>query len=99
METWTVEDANNKKKLVRFSPFPYALIYARRFSLRCRLGDQAMLSETERRLLEYIQKAKKSRRTVWLSEAIEALGIDPRQAVTSAKKLEARGLLKPKRPV
>ncbi len=63
------------------------------------MAHQAMLSETERRILEYVQKAKtkRSRKTVWLSEAIEALELDPRQAVIGARKLEARGLLKPKR--
>lgn len=54
------------------------------------------LSRTEELLLEYVERATKSKDTVWLSEAIEELGISPPDAVKSARRLEALGLLKPK---
>ncbi len=57
------------------------------------------LSEVEKSILEYVRKAKKSKKTVWLSEAIESLGIDPHEALVSARRLEGRGLLKPKRTI
>ncbi len=60
------------------------------------MARPAAISETEKMLLEYVKEAKKARKTVWLSEAIEELAIDPHDAVKSAKRLEARGLLKPR---
>ncbi len=72
----------------------YANISATPFDLE--LTTSTTLSEVEKSILEYIRKAKRSRKTVWLSEAIESLGIDPHEALVSAKRLEERGLIKPK---
>jgi len=61
------------------------------------MKEERRLSATEQKILDYITSSKRSRETVWLSEAIEELGIDPREAVQSAKVLEEKGLVKPKR--
>jgi len=61
------------------------------------MKEERRLSATEQKILDYITRSKRSRETVWLSEAIEELGIDPRDAVQSAKVLEEKGLVKPKR--
>jgi DNA-binding MarR family transcriptional regulator len=55
------------------------------------------LSKTEQQILEYIRKSKDSREPVWLSEAIEELRLDLKEAVRSAKALEELGLVAPKR--
>ncbi len=60
------------------------------------MKEERRLSRTEKFILDYIKRSKRSRETVWLSEAIEELGIDPREAVRSAKSLEKRGLLRAK---
>lgn len=61
-----------------------------------KLKQEKRLSETDQRVLDYIRKSKASRGTVWLSEAVEELGIDPKEALRSARRLEEQGLLKPK---
>jgi DNA-binding MarR family transcriptional regulator len=60
------------------------------------LKEERPLSKTEQLILEYVNKSKLSRETVWLSEAIQELGLDPQEAVMSAKLLEERGLVRPK---
>jgi Mn-dependent DtxR family transcriptional regulator len=60
------------------------------------MTERVPLSHTEELILGYITRAKQTKRTVWLSEAIEELGINPREAVDGAKRLESLGLLKPK---
>jgi len=60
------------------------------------LKEEGPLSETERLILDYVRKGKSTRGTVWLSEAIAELALDPKDAVRSAKALEEQGLLKPK---
>jgi DNA-binding MarR family transcriptional regulator len=62
-----------------------------------KLKEERRLSKTEQQILEYVRKSKDSRETVWLSEAIEDLRLDPKEAVRSAKALEGRGLVTPKR--
>jgi DNA-binding MarR family transcriptional regulator len=71
------------------------LIYSEEL-IACKLKEERRLSRTEQLILDYIKRSKRSRETVWLSEAIEELGIDPREAVQSAKLLEEQGLVKPK---
>ncbi len=60
------------------------------------MSERVPLSKTEEQLLDYIRTNTESGRTVWLSEAIEALGLNPPEAVHGAKRLETLGLLKPK---
>jgi DNA-binding MarR family transcriptional regulator len=62
-----------------------------------KLKEERRLSKTEQLILEYVRKSKDSRETVWLSEAIEELRLDPKEAVRSAKALEELGLVTPKR--
>jgi DNA-binding MarR family transcriptional regulator len=61
------------------------------------LKEERRLSRAEQQLLEYVKKSKNLRETVWLSEAIEELRLDPRVAVRSAKALEELGLVTPKK--
>jgi len=52
------------------------------------------LSTQERIVLDYITNAKKTKETVWLSEAVANLDLDPKAVVRSARHLEELGLLK-----
>jgi len=61
------------------------------------LKEERRLSSTEQQILDYVNKSKNLRETVWLSEAIEELRLDPKEAVRSAKTLEELGLVRPKR--
>jgi len=58
--------------------------------------NERRLTKTDELILEYVKRSKVSRETVWLSEVIKELGLDPKEAVSRAKSLEERGLLKPK---
>jgi DNA-binding MarR family transcriptional regulator len=61
------------------------------------LKEERRLSRTEQQILDYVKKSKNLRETVWLSEAIEELRLDPKEAVSSAKALEELGLVTPRR--
>jgi len=61
------------------------------------MKEERRLSKTEQQILEYVKKSKELRGTVWLSEAIEDLRLDPKEAFRSAKALEEMGLVAPKR--
>jgi len=63
------------------------------------LKEERRLLRTEQEILDYVRKSKNLRDTVWLSEAIEELRLDPKVAVRSAKALEGLGLVTPKRNV
>jgi DNA-binding MarR family transcriptional regulator len=60
------------------------------------LKEERRISRTEQQILDYVNKSKNLRETVWLSEAIEELRLEPKEAVRSAKALEELGLVTPK---
>ena len=61
------------------------------------MTEKVPLTRTEELILDYVRRAKQKKRTVWLSEVVEELEIDPREVVRSARRLETLGLLKPKK--
>ena len=61
------------------------------------MTEKVPLTRTEELILDYVRRAKQKKSTVWLSEVVEGLEIDPREVVRSARRLEALGLLKPKK--